>query len=307
MGKLPTVRVSVLLLVVMGVTLFLAGCGDGNTPQVSNSVTLSYSPPFVPVTFSLDSNGHISFSASARIVTEIGEFAIAAGSAITAFAVPNDSLLLTVRHKQDGNLVDSVYAISVGQGVGNADVKGSINEVKIGWDGKSNSVFIDASNGDITSIVVQGSATTYTTPVPVAPTTVVPTATPIPPPTPTPVPAFQCPSVGTVSSWMNTSTNKIGEYCAFHAGDIQGQTLTSVICTTQDGGTTIEYTPVSQPNVLVVQACDGGKLPEIYGFTIRFIKAYPSSGKYSANVCAIAAQAPAYLPSGWRVQAQANC
>lgn len=120
-------------------------------------------------------------------------------------------------------------------------------------------------------------------------------------------PTFQCPSEGQVSGWMNASVSRVNtstDACAFHAGDT-GQPLSSTTCTNQDGGTTIEYTPVSQPNTLVIQGCNGSRLPDIYGFTIRFIAGYPSSGPDSADVCTIARKAPQHLPSGWTVQA--NC
>ena len=107
--------------------------------------------------------------------------------------------------------------------------------------------------------------------------------------------SFQCPSAGQVSGWMNISVSQVTkESCAFTAGN-NGQQLPGVICTNQDGGTTIEYTPVSQPNTLVVQACDGSQLPDIWGFTIRF-----------GAVCStIAEQAARTISPGWTVQA--NC
>jgi hypothetical protein len=124
----------------------------------------------------------VSFSTSANIVSELGELKVAIGAAITKFNVPDNSLLITIRHKQDGHLFDTSYQINTGH-VGSADVKGNISEVKVAWTGKSNTIFIDASNGDIASIVIQGSASSTTSDVP---TVVVPTDTPTPIPTPIP-------------------------------------------------------------------------------------------------------------------------
>lgn len=273
--------------VLTGIALSLIGCGS--EPQ--NAVTISYTFPVIPVTLSLDSNGNISFSVGANIVTELGEFAVSAGSTITPFSGPANSLILTIRHKQNGNLVDTGYQIDTG-GVGSADVQGNISEVKVGWNGANNTIFIDASNGDISSIVIQGTTSSTNSAAP------------------TPIPQFQCPSADQVSGWMNVGVSQVAanDNCAFYAGDVQGQTLRGVICTTQAGGTTIEYTPVDEPKTLVVKNCDGNELPEIYGFTIRFIEGYPSSGPYSANVCAIAQaargrQGPDPIPADWTVQA----
>jgi len=110
---------------------------------------------------------------------------------------------------------------------------------------------------------------------------------------------FQCPSPDQVSAWMDSSVSQVtSESCAFHDGDT-GQQLSGVVCTNQDGGTTIEYTPISEPNTLIVQACDGSQLPAIWGFTIRFIGGYPAG---DAGVCSVAQKAPNYLPSNWTVQ-----
>src|SRR5450759_1864920 len=149
----PYIRVIAKFLLIGAIAFSLISCGEANA---QSTVTISYTPPIVPVTFSFDTNGHISFSVSENIVTELGEVKVAIGAAITPFTVPDTSLLITIRHKQDGELVDSSYQINTGK-VGSADLKGNFSEVKVAWTGKSNSIFIDASNGDITSIVIQGS------------------------------------------------------------------------------------------------------------------------------------------------------
>src|SRR5438094_3802541 len=133
MVKVTHLRVVVMFLVVMGIALSLAGCGssDGGTPSVQNAITISYTFPILPITFSFDTNGHISISGAATLVTELGEVAVRVGSVMQAFSVPDNTILLIIRHKQDGNLVDTRYQINTG-GVGSADFQGNINHVKVG-------------------------------------------------------------------------------------------------------------------------------------------------------------------------------
>lgn len=176
MVKLASLRVIMTFFVAISIVAFMTSCGE-----TAQAITISYTLPLVPITFSLDSNGNISVSASAHLVTELGEISVSAGVQATPFPVPDNVLLVTIRHRVNGNLVDTSYQINT-EGQGRLDVQGNISEVTVGWTGKSNSVFIDASNGDITSIVLQGTGAA-----PVA-TTVVPTDTPTPTPSPIPTP-----------------------------------------------------------------------------------------------------------------------
>ncbi|SRR6266446_5268992 len=132
---------------------------------------------------------------------------------------------------------------------------------------------------------------------------------PVPPsPTPTPSvspPPFHCPTPQQVSAWMRVTVSNVNEIggCAFHAGDngeqISGVKLSGVICTNQDGGATIEYTPVvGKPKTLVVRDCDGGQLPDIWSLTIRFVRGYPQG---DASVCAIVQKERARHPD-WTVE-----
>ncbi len=168
MVKLVSLRVLVVLLTFMGALLFLPGHASADSGD--GTVKISYTPPFVPITFSLDTSGHLSVSVAENIVTELGDITISGGASFSLsppssppVEIPQDSLLLTIRHYQDGSLVDSSYQIQIGQQAGSADIKGNINEVVVGWTGQSNSVFIDASQGDITSIVVEGASSETTT------------------------------------------------------------------------------------------------------------------------------------------------
>lgn len=240
-------------MMIICIILFTASCGD---PQ--NVVTISYTFPIVPFTISVNSAGNISFSISANLVTELGELAVSVGTAITPFTPKyvGPSLLITIRHKQNGNLVDTGYQIKTG-GVGNANIQGNINDVKIGWNGNSNSIFIDASLGDITSIAIGGAnshATSQTalTPtqavpptsqsVPPTPTstpsptsqliapTPTPSPTPVPPPTPTPSPASSISPLGGISN-LNGYCQSIGDSGA----SLDGSTAYDWHCVTADG------------------------------------------------------------------------
>lgn len=198
MNRLTLFRVLATLLVTTGIILSLAGCGSGVGGGAENAITVSYTTPFIPVTFSIDSNGNIGVSTGINIVTELGEISVSVGSAISAFAVQANSLLLTVRHQENGNLVDTGYQINTG-GVGSADVQGDINEVKVAWNGQNNTIFIDASKGDITSIVIQGNTSSITTNVP--------TQVPTNPPNPS--------APGTIlyqsdANWLGWSANQWG-------------------------------------------------------------------------------------------------
>jgi hypothetical protein len=128
------------------------------------------------------------------------------------------------------------------------------------------------------------------------------TSHPSPTPTPSlPPSAFHCPTSQQVSIWMHVVVSKVTDHesCAFTAGN-NGKQLSGTVCTSQDGGTTIEFIPVNQRNTVVVRACDGSQLPNIWGLTIRFISGYPLG---DASVCAITRSARNNVQAGWKVQA----
>lgn len=212
MTKQRVLQVISLFLLMISIFPLLIGCSVFNadngqptptdTPSVNveNSVTLSYTFPVIPVTLTIDSSGHISVALGVKITTLIGEFEVSASSAITVKPVPANSLLLVIRHYEGSRLVDSVFRIDVGKGAGTADIKAHISEVKIAWNGKVNNIFVDASNGDITSIMIRGAATTPTT------VALTPTITP----SPTSTPPQETLTVGfmknTTCSYMNIYT-----------------------------------------------------------------------------------------------------
>src|SRR5579872_2228972 len=174
-------EILVKFLVTVILVLSLISCNTAG-----QTIIVSYTTPFVPVTFSIDSNGNISVNATANFATEIGDFAVTVVSSVATVPAPANSIALTIRHKQNGQLFDAVYQLNTGK-AGSAVVQGNnISEVKVAWNGDSNSIFIDASNGDITSIEIQGTASGST---PIASTPIISTNTPaVPIPTPAPLP-----------------------------------------------------------------------------------------------------------------------
>src|SRR5437588_3683617 len=181
MVKVTQVRTIFLLIIVMGIASFTSSCG------ATGSAGVSYTPPFVPVTFSIDSSGNISVHVAASIVTELGTFSVS-GGASASLKADDGTLLVTIRHIQNGSLVDTVYKIQTGQVTVTVVVNGKTT-IQI----TNRSVLIDASQGNIQSIEVKNANsdnTSSTSGDNITPT-IGDTATPIPPsPTsiPTPLP-----------------------------------------------------------------------------------------------------------------------
>src|SRR2546421_84236 len=108
-----------MLPIVLGIIFFLSSCGG---PSVNVGVT--YKPPFAPIIFTIDSSGNISIQGDASIVTAIGTFSLTAD--VSAKLQPTDNtILLIIRHQQNGSVVDTAYQIN------------SQQEVTVVLDGKS--------------------------------------------------------------------------------------------------------------------------------------------------------------------------
>jgi 3-keto-disaccharide hydrolase len=170
--KVKPLQIVILFSIMM--ILFVSACGS---PTVT-TVGVAYTLPFAPVTFILDSSGTISVQGNIGIETPIGTFGVEV--TIADKLQPEDNvLLLIIRHKHNGKVVDDVYKIQTGQD----EVRVVTNGTTI-IDVTQHKVFIDASEGAIQSIEVQDansqSTSTNSSPIP-APTT-------IPTPTPTPEP-----------------------------------------------------------------------------------------------------------------------
>lgn len=118
--------------------LTASGCGYAS---------VSYSPPFAPVEFSIDTNGTVSVHGDVKLVTPLGEFSVNAGIFKNLRSHPN-SLLVVIRHKQNGELFDVGYRINTRE------------QLSVVLDGHihltiSNSrVFVDASRGRVRNVKI---------------------------------------------------------------------------------------------------------------------------------------------------------
>ena len=122
--------------------------------------------------FSIDTNGVISIQGDLSVETFVGTFSLDANVSASLKSEDN-TLILLIRHQENGSVVDTEYKIQTGQD----DVKVVTNGRTI-VDVTQHKVFIDASNGSIQSIEVKdaNSESTSTSP------------SQVPTPTPTPVP-----------------------------------------------------------------------------------------------------------------------
>ncbi len=246
------------LLMMTGIGLLLVACG-GPLPTTSLPtpslpvVALSFTPDFVPVTFSIDTSGKVSVALGANLVTPLGVVALAvkeAGSALPSpspqlssqaqqAAMSGDSLLLIIRHKQGNTLQDDNYQIHAKQSIQRIDVKGHLGEVQIQWVGTHYEVFVDASNGDITNINLQGAPTNTSTSVVTTPVSTSFLST-----TPVSTPTSGCPSLDTVATSMNLSTQDLqqvgDEPCTFRWTNPSPGTGLTAQCAVGHGPSSIE-------------------------------------------------------------------
>jgi hypothetical protein len=98
----PAALVTICLVLLQSV--LLTGC----FPSTHHSVIVSYQPPFIPVIFSLDSNGDISVTAGASITTYIGTFSIGAQ---VSTPIEKNSTRLAIIQSVNGATVQNVYDV----------------------------------------------------------------------------------------------------------------------------------------------------------------------------------------------------
>lgn len=113
------------------------GCSSG---------AAQYKPPLLPIIFTIDLNGNIAIAGSARVITPLGEFSIQGNVFDTIQNDADKSLLVVIRNRRDGIVLDRAYRVSVQQELV-AVLNGNV-EVRV----TKGRVFVDASNGDIKSI-----------------------------------------------------------------------------------------------------------------------------------------------------------
>lgn len=98
------------LVILFAMALVLASCSNDEDPGTAWEV--SYSPPFAPIQFSIDSNGEIEISGNFSVVTPIGEFAIGVKKEFNVGS--RQDLVLVLRDGKHGR--DNVYLIKSGRG-----------------------------------------------------------------------------------------------------------------------------------------------------------------------------------------------
>jgi hypothetical protein len=138
-------------------SLLLAGC---KTSLGQPTEAVHFRPPFIPVTFSLDSNGHFSVSVGFSITTPIGAFS---ASSEVGTPIPNNSTRVSIIHTVNGTPVKDVYDIAE---------RGSINVCLDGrfWENVGeNSISITPLDGISTISIVQARSQCATAASPPAP------------------------------------------------------------------------------------------------------------------------------------------
>ncbi len=110
----------------------------------------SFQPAFLPIVFTIDTQGHITIEGSASIVTEIGTFSVGA-EAETALHPTDSSLLLIIRHRQDNAIVDTVYSLATPSDQVVVVTHGITTTAVM-----QDRIAIDASAGDIQRIQING-------------------------------------------------------------------------------------------------------------------------------------------------------
>lgn len=141
-----------ILLVALSTAFLCSSCAS-NTPVTAD---IGYSPPFLPVTLTVDTSGHIALHGDLSIVTPVGTFSIGANVSSSMESVPGGTLLI-IRHREDGKLSDTVYTIHRQKIVVVTNGKTIITVT-------NSRVFIDASKGRVMHISVQSSKPTRTGP-----------------------------------------------------------------------------------------------------------------------------------------------
>jgi hypothetical protein len=131
---------------VMLIVSVCASCKSG----VSVTGEAGYTPPFLPVTITIDTNGNISIRGNASIVTPVGTLSIGADVTKSMQSVPEATLLI-IRHKKGDRIVDTVFTVRSQKIVAIVDGRVTLTVT-------NGRIFVDAVKGHVLSITVHSTA-----------------------------------------------------------------------------------------------------------------------------------------------------
>jgi hypothetical protein len=148
-GTAPS-RCFVMTVLLAALSMLTVSCG-----HASVGAGVGYQPPVLPirfaVSFSIGPDGSISVAGDAGLVTDIGTFSVAVDFSDHANPVPNE-LILVIRHSENGKLVDTAFDIAAGEAV-TLEMNGRTRLEVF-----NQKVFVDASKGRITSLIIKNSS-----------------------------------------------------------------------------------------------------------------------------------------------------
>jgi len=126
----------------IGVSLVLALAMPGCS--IFDSGSVGYKPPFVPIEFSINTEGEISVSIVGELVTPLGTFSVE-GAKTVGLSQPDDATLVVIREPVGGAQRDHAYRINTNQ------------ELHVELDGK---FLADIARNRVTISIVKGKAAT---------------------------------------------------------------------------------------------------------------------------------------------------
>jgi hypothetical protein len=132
----------------MATTVVSTSCANG----VSVNADVGYTPPFLPITLTIDTNGNIAIHGNASIVTPVGTFTVAADVS-KGLAGTSGNTLLIIRHRKGGSIVDDVYTVQSDKITVIVD---GLTELVV----TNGRVFLDATKAHIRSIEIRSSGGT---------------------------------------------------------------------------------------------------------------------------------------------------
>jgi hypothetical protein len=151
-------------------TLVAVATGATSCPEYSGEV--SYKPPFVPISVSINEKGELSVRFDASVVTPIGTFSL---NVTPRYALDDDDGLLEILHNRFGEPVRSLFVVDqFGKGEAEMTVSGGEDVQKSG-DQKKTTIevepgaqefTIEVDDGDEVATPETTSVTTWSEPAP---------------------------------------------------------------------------------------------------------------------------------------------